>query len=584
MTLGPADIDRWDPEQVRAVSEAATARAESAESVSAALRRLPAMSWWSGFAANAAYEAVAMTRLALDAHAEEARVVARAAAEAAEDIDRLKLRLRSLDEDAHAAMLMIDRVTGTVLPETGYRGSPEQFSAEADPIQARLDAIITEANAVDAELAQAISAAGNRFPIPRAPSVPTGPEYRKAWWDALSRDAKDVLLGDNPDELGNCDGLPVADRSIANIAVLTNDLDRIDRVAFDCNVPVDEILSEPARFGLTVTDVMRYITAIGVQRGLDYNRSRTGAEVFLLLYRPLAFGGQGRAAIAIGDPDNADHTAVLVPGTGNSVANGWLADNDDATNLYTETLAATGQGRGACVLAWMGYDTPDAIVDPRVAQTALARRGGAALAADVNALKVTHRGPSHVTVIGHSYGSTTVADAAAGYGLDADDVVLVGSPGTDLARTASDFHLPEAGHVYVGAASTDPITNLAGIPIAAPDTGLAPEPIGLGADPAADGFGSTRFKAEVEGWTLGSWTDHERYFDSGSESLYGIADITSGHGTALQSHGMTAAHRDSLLGPLSPRLGLPNWSIPLLDPELTRPATAGHHHHPVSDG
>jgi hypothetical protein len=168
--------------------------------------------------------------------------------------------------------------------------------------------------------------------------------------------------------------------------------------------------------------------------------------------------------------------------------------------------------------------------------------------------------------------------------LDADDVVLVGSPGTDLARTASDFHLPEAGHVYVGAASTDPITNLAGIPISAPDTGLAPEPIGLGADPAADGFGSTRFKAEVEGWTLGSWTDHERYFDSGSESLYGIADITSGHGTALQSHGMTAAHRDSLLGPLAPRLGLPNWSIPLLDPELTRPATAGHHHHPVSDG
>ncbi|MBJ7398749.1 alpha/beta hydrolase [Mycolicibacterium sp.] len=584
MTLGPADIDRWDPDQVRAVSEAATARAESAEAVSVALAQLPSMSWWSGLAASAAYEAIAMIRLALNDHAEEARVVARATDKTAEDIDRLKSRLRNLDDDAHAANLIVDRITGTVVPDTGYRGNSAQFAADADPILSRLDAIVAEANAVDAELAQAISAAGNRFPIPRAPSVPTSPEYRRAWWDSLSQDAKDILLEKNSDELGNCDGLPVADRSVANIAVMTNDLDRIDRVVSAYDVPVGEIILEPSRFGLTMTDIMRYVNADGVKRGLDYNRSQTGAEVLLFLYKPLEFGGQGRAAIAIGDPDSADHTAVLVPGTGNSVANGWLADNDDAANLYAETLAATGRSQGVSVLAWMGYDTPDAIVDPRVAQTTLARRGGAVLAADVNALTVTHRGPSHVTVIGHSYGSTTVADAAAGYGMDADDVVLVGSPGTDLARTASDFHLRGAGHVYVGASSTDPITNLAGLPIAVPGLGLAPEPIGLGADPAADGFGSTRFKAEVRGWTLGSWTDHEHYFDNGSESLYSIADITSGHGTALQVHGMTAAHRDSLLGPLAPRLGLPDWSIPLMDPELTRPATAGHYHHPVGGG
>jgi hypothetical protein len=44
----------------------------------------------------------------------------------------------------------------------------------------------------------------------------------------------------------------------------------------------------------------------------------------------------------------------------------------------------------------------------------------------------------------------------------ADDVVLIGSPGTDLADSAADFNLPEGGHVYVGAASTDPITHLGG--------------------------------------------------------------------------------------------------------------------------
>ena len=86
MTLGPGDIDRWDAEQVRAVSRAARSRAESASAVSAALGQLPAIEAWSGLAARAARVAIDMTRLALDAHAEESRAVARAADRAAEYI------------------------------------------------------------------------------------------------------------------------------------------------------------------------------------------------------------------------------------------------------------------------------------------------------------------------------------------------------------------------------------------------------------------------------------------------------------------------------------------------------------------
>ena len=569
MTLGPADIDRWDPEQVRAVAMAARSRAESAAAASEVLAHLPPLFGWTGLAAIAAREAIAITRAALDDHAEEARAVSRAIDKAADDIERLKSSLRALDDDAQAADLIVDRLTATVLPDTGFRGNTEQLAAETDAILARLHAIVAEANAVDAELAEAVAGTDIRFPTAPDPAALSGPEDRKTWWDSLSRATKDALLARDPEGLGNCDGIPVADRSIANLAVMTRDVDRIEGTAVERGVTADEILTQPERFGLTMTDVMRYVNALSVKDGLDYNQSQTGAEVLLYLYKPQEFGGQGRAAIAIGDPDNADHTAVMVPGTGNSVANGWLVHNDEATNLYTETAAAAGWDRTVSVLTWMGYDAPDAIVDPRVTQNALARRGGTALAADVNALNVTHRGPTHVTVIGHSYGATAVADAAAGYGMRSDDVVLVGSPGTDMARSASDFHLPGTGHVYVGSAATDIVTNLGGI---------ATGPIGLGADPAADGFGSTRFKAEVAGWFPGSWTDHEHYFDKGSESLYSIADITSGHGAALQAHGMTAPHRDGILGPVASRLGLPDWSVPLADPELMRPATTGHYH------
>jgi len=53
----------------------------------------------------------------------------------------------------------------------------------------------------------------------------------------------------------------------------------------------------------------------------------------------------------------------------------------------------------------------------------------------VTTLSAIHVGvPSNVTVIGHSYGSTTVADAFAGGGMRSEHAVLIGSPGTDLAK------------------------------------------------------------------------------------------------------------------------------------------------------
>lgn len=52
----------------------------------------------------------------------------------------------------------------------------------------------------------------------------------------------------------------------------------------------------------------RYANATRVQQGLDQNAEHTGAPTLLWIYRPEAFGGQGRAAIAIGNPDTADDT------------------------------------------------------------------------------------------------------------------------------------------------------------------------------------------------------------------------------------------------------------------------------------
>ena len=89
-----------------------------------------------------------------------------------------------------------------------------------------------------------------------------------------------------------------------------------------------------------------------------------------------------------------------------------------------------------------------------------------------------------------------------------------------------------------------------------------------------DGYGSTRFKAEVPGLTT-PWGDHSQYYTRGNESLFSMSDIVSGHGDALEHDGMTAPHRrNDILANLGDAFGLP---IPN-DPELFRPGTSGHTH------
>lgn len=393
------------------------------------------------------------------------------------------------------------------------------------------------------------------------PPPTTSPEDVKRWWDSLSQQEKDQLLASHPPELGNLNGIDTISRDTVNQAVMNDDISRVENAAGQNHVSVDQVTQHPELYGLSPSAVTRYNNAVKTKAGLSTDSDGGKNPVFLQTYDPEAFEGRGREAIAIGNPDTADNTTVLVPGTGSSVRDGYLTHRD-GLNVYNETQRAD-PGKSNSVLVWMGYHAPDSALDPQIGQTTLARNGGGLLAGDVNALAVTHGGdPSHVTVMGHSYGSTTVADAAAGSGMHANDIVLVGCPGTDLAHSAGDFHLPEGGHVYVGAASTDPITHLGGIQGHMPGTGVT---IGLGSDPAVEGYGSTRFKAEAPGLTF-PLKDHSSYFTPGNESLFSIGDIASGHGDALAHDSMTADHRGTY------------WLPDEFDPESLRRPTGGHYH------
>lgn len=443
-----------------------------------------------------------------------------------------------------------------------------------------------------------------RLEMPQLPPDGASAQDVEHWWNSLTQEDKERLIAAHPQKLGNLNGIPAAVRDPVNRAVLNDDLHRVQDLAKLHGVDPSALVGDPGKYGLTGDDITRYTNAIQTRNGLEHDRTWTAdgqnngdRPVMLWAYDPLAFQGSGKAAIAIGNPDWARNTAVIVPGTGSSVKAGWLAGGrNDAAVLYDQSRLADPDSMS--VIAWMGYETPDSFGDPDIGNTTLARQGGNLLAADVNGLTVTHNGPANITVIGHSYGSTTVADAFANSGMHASNAILLGCPGTDLARSAADFHLSEGGHVYVGAASTDPISWV-------PELGstlqnylndelgnLVGASAGLGSDPAADSFGSIRFHAEVPGADGLNPSDHSYYYTVGSESLRSMTEIVSGNPGRLIEDNLIAEGRHlphlttpSLVNiPGLGRVEVPHIDIPLpglggidIEPEAGRGGVGSDH-------
>jgi len=226
--------------------------------------------------------------------------------------------------------------------------------------------------------------------------------------------------------------------------------------------------------------------------------------------------GRGHVAVSYGNPDTAADTAIYVPGTGASL-DGAGGDLDRALTLYTS--ANTLRPGSTASVYWLGYDAPTWSV-PGPASRSFADAGAPKLAAFVNSLGVNHRGPGHLTVIGHSYGSTLVGDAFAHAGMKADDAVFVGSPGVTV-DTASQLGL-DPDHVWASKAKFDPVPE-----ISAPLDPLDwydDHSVRFGNDPTSSAFGGRTFDAG-DGSSVAH--AHSEYWDPGP-SLDNMTAIVTG--------------------------------------------------------
>jgi pimeloyl-ACP methyl ester carboxylesterase len=278
-----------------------------------------------------------------------------------------------------------------------------------------------------------------------------------------------------PERIGTLDGLPTTVRDIANRLALR-------LAAHDAAL-----------------DRRREERAENLNRTLEAAEYGPGAPLYLLDINNKSV--DGTAVVAVGNPDTARHQAVIVPGV-NSALDGMTGEIERAGRLQTSADHMANARGDVAVIAWLNYDSPGQ--DPSAVNGSAAASGAPELAQFVDVMRQTSD-HTHVTVVGHSYGSVVVGHAAASGGLNTNDIVTAGSPGMDVA-SVNDLRI-DAHHVWAGAAQGDDVSGWL-------------SHFAHGTEPHTDEFGANRFVVDTTG--------HSAYWDPDTISLKNQAAIVVG--------------------------------------------------------
>ncbi|MEJ2857960.1 MULTISPECIES: alpha/beta hydrolase [unclassified Saccharothrix] len=401
------------------------------------------------------------------------------------------------------------------------------------------------------------------------PPPGTDPKKVAEWWKSLTKEQQDELLRTKFQELGRLRGLPSEVLDTANRARIKDDLQRFGAEADQLQAQMDararelgldpnnsddltKLKNDPQYADLSEKrDVAqtKADNAEKVQKSIDqadeFARDRNWLkpdgtpDVRIMAWDPYGPRGDGATAIAYGNPDTAKNLAVAVPGTGSTLDSFSIGQ---AGNLR-EQMGPNGNA----TIQWLGYDAPG-WSPGEVDNPAQAREGGANLVADVNGYRAAAEAAGnrqHLTVIGHSYGSTTVGYAGMN-GLAADDIAFVGSPGVGASNVNQLSAGP--GHVYVGATEHDPVVQGTSSSWFTQD--------GSSIGPYDDRFGAKTFGTSDGASALGA---HSQYYAENSESLSNLAKIATGDGGSVTEQ----KWHDNPLGP-----SLPGSHIPGVGPVI----------------
>lgn len=275
---------------------------------------------------------------------------------------------------------------------------------------------------------------------------PMTPDERRLWWESLSDSRKRELLEQHPELLGGLDGLPARVRDEANRARINGLVAALEvglaghRAALFRLDASDPGGSDGPPTMVARRELLDRIAEAEMRlRDLDAVRSALAGDDRLLLLLDTESAGQTRAAMALGDPDTADHVSVTTGGITTTVHGSLAGMVTEAGQLRQEAMSqlrdSDRETESVSVIAWLGYDAPQ-IADggPGVVDILTrdhAERGAADLSAFFRGLDAANgQRDANVSAFGHSYGSLTTSLALQHepeHGVDT--AVFYGSPG-----------------------------------------------------------------------------------------------------------------------------------------------------------
>jgi hypothetical protein len=502
MPISLADIEHWDASAIREVSKALAKRGASADEVRGGLSKLPLIANWQGSGGDAAKASLDKLSAYLAAHGEEMARVSAGTGNAADEIERVRATLQRIYSDARQEGFHVDPATGEVTPlDKAKVGDPIYALQQAD-LEIRVKELLAAANKADADFAQAIASAGNDASAAGHPEtrpdvlealskpLPDDPKQFHDLWEKLTPEEKDGLY-QRDHSIGNHNGMPTVDRDYYNRLALGDELNQAQAAQGRADALKNQHpdwaqghnIPPPNKPGAIFDDRLKYEAW---QR--QYNDALNGAKYLpdlqavdkavndnpnrKLMLLDTHSGSQARAAIAIGDPDTAQHVSVTTPGLNTTVHGSIGSMTEEATNLRQESLRQLQNTPGhsldsVSTVAWIGYDAPQipGWDDAKgsfegawgVSHDDLAKAGAHNLAGFYDGIQASHQGvPPELTAIGHSYGSLTTGLALQEPGNHGvTNAIFYGSPGIE-ATSPEQLHL-QPGHVFTMETPDDPI-------------------------------------------------------------------------------------------------------------------------------
>jgi hypothetical protein len=417
-------------------------------------------------------------------------------ADFAVDVRNTKTAIRDFVLAGDAAFVTF----GAMAPEIGGPLQQSLVNQTAAEINRYLDDVAGKVAAGSSVLLSPVGPGGAPPAVPAPPPGST-PAQVNQWWNGLSEADRAAVLRHAPDTVRNLDGIPAVVRDAANREVLDRELGELRARRHD----IEERLRLYGPPGNDPHGDMGLAEVKAKADGLDAIKQRldhAGTDLRPAYLLGLDPRDDGKAVVSMGNPDTAANVATFVPGMTSDLAT-------IGGNLGVADTIAKEAGGSTAVVTWLGYDAPD-FVDGAASES-YADNGKAALNDFQDGLRATHVGPaSHNTVVAHSYGTTLVGHTARDLGINADEVVLLASPGTG-ADEVTDLHLDGVGqaevgnHVHATVAKNDIINEANG------DWDLAHGP-----SPADSDFGARVFRSAdgTASWQNGfTIAAHSEYFN-----------------------------------------------------------------------